>query len=350
MDTSQIRVLVTGVSGYLASTIFADLFKKGYTIRGTTRSLANTTRLQYIEELKKENPGGASRIELVEGNLLQEDQWASIVQDCKYVIHTASPMTYVADDVERDIIKPAKEGTLNVLKAAASKGVKKVVITSSVSAVYETGVEPREYTEEDWTDVEKHCAHYPRSKTLAERSAWCFAKEHPELEVTVVNPSFIIGPTLVTGSFTSAQLVGGILTGKMPSMLDVKIGVADVRDISTTHIALMEAEGTANERYICSGHNVWIKDISDVLVPKFADKGYSVTTDVIGRDVIEKSTDPRMTRWINVVGVDKRLNSDKLKAKIGIEYMSLEKSLVEMADSLIERGLDKFTDAPFFSD
>ncbi|KAK4337227.1 hypothetical protein RND71_043733 [Anisodus tanguticus] len=211
-----IMVLVTGASGFVASHIVKTLLELGAKVRGTVRSLQNEEKVSFLRNLV-ENP--AHPLELVEADLLKEETWAAAVKGCKYVLHVASPFPLAIPNSPDDLIKPAVDGTLSVLKACQEeKSVKRVVLTSSVVAIYEPYLplpkdaeESKLLTEEHWIDGnDVNIEPYPRSKALAEKSAWDFVKEIPDgknkFELAVINPSLVLGPLLNKADPTSVEL------------------------------------------------------------------------------------------------------------------------------------------------
>ncbi|MEV4343072.1 NAD-dependent epimerase/dehydratase family protein [Actinoplanes sp. NPDC049596] len=229
-------VLVTGGSGFVGSYVVRRALAAGYRVRTTVRS----------RPLKG--------VESVRADLLSDDGWDSAVAGASYVLHVASPFPAAQPEDENDLIVPAREGTLRVLRAARAAGVRRVVLTSSFAAVgYGHGDTGRVFTERDWTDVAgPGVSPYVKSKTLAERAAWDFAaRGGPEL--TVLNPTGIFGPVLGPAWSSSVDLVAGILTGAMTSVPDITITPVDVRDLADLHLLAMTRPDAAGERYIACG-------------------------------------------------------------------------------------------------
>ena len=193
-------MLVTGASGYLALHIIQRLLKDGYRVRGTVRSLANKDKIAPIEALK-EGITGAS-LELVEANLDDASGWSKACEDCDFVLHTASPFPAENPKHEDELIKPAVDGTLNVLRACGPS-VRRVVLTSSKVAVnYGHNGPPngKAFTEDDWSRTDVGNMMYSKSKTLAERAAWDYMKtlsEGQRFDLCVLNPLLVFGPLLV---------------------------------------------------------------------------------------------------------------------------------------------------------
>ncbi|GAA5908401.1 uncharacterized protein JCM6883_004379 [Sporobolomyces salmoneus] len=200
-------VLVTGVSGFLASYIVSDLLSHNYTVHGTVRSLSRSQDAL----LARYPPEQAERLKLFEvKDLVQGEGLEEAMRGCEGgVLHTASPYQLSVEDPKKDFIDPAVEGTLTVLKTALKLGIERVVITSSFAAVtnFEKGGPWRDYTytSDDWnpTTLEQALSPgkpgafvYSASKTLAERAAHDFAQSNPSLSVTALNPPMIYSPPL----------------------------------------------------------------------------------------------------------------------------------------------------------
>ncbi len=190
------RVLVTGGSGYLGSHCIVALLRDGHQVRTTVRSLAKADEVRALVTKGGQN---ADALEVVAADLTADAGWAEAVAGCTRVLHVASPFPMGVPKDANELIVPAREGTLRVLRAAAEAGVARVVLTSSFAAIgYGHGPRSTPFTEQDWTDLNgpRPVAPYPQSKTIAEHAAWDFVAAHPELELAVVNPVGILGPPL----------------------------------------------------------------------------------------------------------------------------------------------------------
>ena len=256
VDENVSLVLVTGATGYIATHVVQQLLLSGnYRVRGTIRSLKNEAK---VKELKGLVPDAKYPLDLCEADLVNKESWLPAVQGCKYVFHLASPFPSSAPKHPNDVIRPAVDGTVNVLAACAESGsVKKVVLTSSIAAIScgmvgHPGRQGHIYTEEDWSPPEA-CPIYERSKTLAEKAAWDYVKELPEekkFELAVVNPGFVMGPALTKGAGTSLGFVIGLLKGDVPGVPDVNSVIIDVRDVAKAEIAAMEKADSNGNRYM----------------------------------------------------------------------------------------------------
>ena len=197
------RVLVTGASGFIATHIVQQLQQQSYQVRGTVRSKSNEEKVKPLHTLC---PDAMYPLELVEADLTKAEDWIDAVKDCTFVMHVATSVPEYEPSDPQDVIRPAVEGTLNVLRACKEAGcVKKLVLTSSIAAVVgnDASKAGTPYNENDWSDVEACTMAYYRSKTLAEKAAWNFVAELPQedkFEIVAINPSFVMGPVLC-GSF-----------------------------------------------------------------------------------------------------------------------------------------------------
>src|ERR1700722_3962072 len=189
-------VLVTGGTGFVGSHCVLQLLHKGYTVRTTLRSMARKQEL--IDMLRNGGIDSFDKLEFIDADLTKDDNWDEAVKGCKYVLHVASPLPAKMPKDESEIIRPAVDGTLRALRAARKAAVERVVATSNLGPVGYSHKDPNTViTEEEWTDPEDKMTAYNRSKVLAERAAWDFInKEGGELELSVINPVFILGPAL----------------------------------------------------------------------------------------------------------------------------------------------------------
>jgi len=238
-------VLVTGGSGYVGTQLIAALLRDGTAVRTTVRSLDREAGLR--EAVRR---GGAddAGLEVVVADLTADDGWPGAVAGCAGIYHVASPMIQPKDPDE--LIVPARDGTLRVLRAARAAGARRVVLTSSFAAVGYTPKPSADYTEADWTDPDTPGLHpYPRAKAIAERAAWDFIEhEGAGTELVVVNPTFILGPTLTTEARSSLQMIKAMLDGKMSVVPRQRFGVADVRDVADLHIRAMATPEAAHSQ------------------------------------------------------------------------------------------------------
>jgi nucleoside-diphosphate-sugar epimerase len=315
-------VLVTGGSGYLGTQLIAALLRDGCQVRTTVRSLDREGEVRVAVRR-----GGAddSGLEVVTAELTADEGWAAVMAGCEEVHHVASPMIH-SDDPD-EVIIPARDGTLRALRAARDAGARRVVLTSSFAAVGYTPKPGSEYTEADWTDPDMPgLPPYPRSKAIAERTAWDFIKhEGADTELVVVNPTFILGPTLTSKAGSSLQLTKAMLDGTMPVVRRQRFGVADVRDVADLHIRAMAAPEAAGKRYLAlaDGPTISFLQMAQILRERLGPLAERVPT--------EEAPGPEPPRLI--------IHNDRAKQELGWRPRPAETTIVETAESLRDLGL-----------
>ncbi len=214
-------VLVTGGSGFIGSHCILQLLAAGHQVRTTVRSLKREADVRTMLRVDGAEPG--ERLSFIAADLEKDEGWPQAVAGCDYVLHVASPLPPSVPKNEDELIVPAREGTLRVLRASRDAGVKRVVLTSSFAAIgYGQKERKAPFTEGDWTDPDGNdVLPYTKSKTLAERAAWDFmAKEGRALELAVVNPVGVFGPVLGPDYSASILLVQRLMDGAMPGAHD----------------------------------------------------------------------------------------------------------------------------------
>lgn len=256
-------VLVTGGSGFVGVHVVLQLLAAGHAVRTTVR---RPDRQADVLAMLREGGAAAENLAFFTADLTRDDGWREAAAGCDYVLHVASPLSTSVPKDENEMIIPARDGTLRVLRAAREAGVRRVVITSSLGAIG-YGHTPREtpFDETDWTNLGgADVQPYIKSKTLAERAAWDFvAREGDGLGLSVINPAGIFGPVLGPDFSGSIEIVKSLLDGAMPAVPRVYFGVVDVRDVADLHLRAMTARAAKGQRFIAvSGETMSILDIA----------------------------------------------------------------------------------------
>ena len=343
MASSTDLVLVTGASGFIATHIVQQLLEAGYRVRGTVRSTKNEEKMKPLYQLC---PEANDRLEFVDADLLDEKCWPEAVKDCTYVIHTASPLPLDPPKHEDELIKPAVEGTISVLRAAQEAGtVNRVVLTSSTEAVYHCDAVEGEkpLTEENWSDVKHHTMYpYAKSKTLAERAAWDFIDGIPEekkIELVVINPSFTAGgPILCPGNPAGITVIQMMLNKEIQFLPNVGFGVVDVRDVAKAHLNAMKLPEAAGHRHIITSSFMWLKDMAAVIEKEFKPQGYNIPTTVLWNFLVKISTlfYESAKNFAPMLDIKKIYDNTRMKNVLGITPRSAEEAVLETCYSLIE--------------
>jgi len=322
-------VLVTGGNGYLGTQLVAALLRDGREVRATVRS---TAREAGLREAVRRGGADDADLEVVTADLMADDGWKAAAAGCAEVHHVATPFPPVQPEDPDELIVPAREGTLRVLRAARDAGARRVVLTSSFAAI---GYSPKagageygaEYTEDDWTDPDTPgLPPYPKSKAIAERAAWDFMRsEGGSTELVVVNPTFILGPTLTSELRSSLQLVKGMLDGTLTTVRRQRFGVADVRDVAALHIRAMAAPGAAGRRFLClcDGPTISFLDLAEILRRRLGPLAERVKVQE------EPGQDPP----------ELVIHNERARTELGFRPRPLETVIVESAESLRDLGL-----------
>jgi nucleoside-diphosphate-sugar epimerase len=255
------QILVTGASGYVGTQLIAALLRRASSeggqgqVRAQVRSAAKEDGLRAAVRrgtAGQGNTGDDAGLEVVTADLMSDDGWKAAMTGVDEVYHVASPIPAAQPKDPDELVVPAREGTVRVLRAARDAGVRRVVLTSSFAAIGYTPKPGGEFTEDDWTDPDMPgLAPYPRSKTIAERAAWDFMNsEGGDTELVVANPTFILGPPLTAETGSSMHLIKAMFSGEMSVAPRHRFGIVDVRDVADLHIRAMAAPGAAGKRFI----------------------------------------------------------------------------------------------------
>ncbi len=338
-------VLVTGGSGFIGSYCILQLLAAGHQVRTTIRDLK---REGYVRAMLKQGGSEAGdRLSFAAANLENDAGWPEAVRGCDYVLHVASPFPATVPKDENELIVPAREGTLRVLRASRDAGVKRVVLTSSFAAIgYGHPPQNTPFDETSWTnpngaDVQP----YVKSKTLSERAAWDFiANEGGSLELSVVNPVGVFGPVLGSDYSTSILLVQRLMDGAMPGCPRLYFGVVDVRDVADLHIRAMTDPSAKGERFLSiAGDFMSILDIAKVLKQRMGQQAKSVPTRQLPNWLVRMASlrDPAVKQIIPELGKRKNATNEKAKRLLGWSPRSNEEAVVATAESLVRLGLLK---------
>lgn len=271
--------------------------------------------------------------------------WPEAAAGCDFVLHVASPFPLGVPKHDDELVVPAREGALRLLRAARGAGVRRVVLTSSFAAIgYGHKPTDRVFTEESWTDPngEGVCA-YVKSKTLAERAAWDFiAREGGGLELSVVNPVGVFGPVLGPDFSTSIQIVKRLMDGAVPGCPHLSFGVVDVRDVADLHLRAMTSPAARGERFLAvTGDFMTMREIALVLKTRMGEAGKRVPTRVLPDWLLRAASlfDSSLKQIVPELGKLKNTTSEKSKRVLGWAPRSNEESIVAAAESLVRLGL-----------
>ena len=336
-------VLVTGGSGFIGSHSILQLLAAGHQVRTTVRSLKREGDVRAMLKEGGAEPG--DRVSFIAADLEKDAGWSEAVAGCEYVLHVASPFPPTLPKHEDELIVPAREGSLRVLRASRDAGVKRVVLTSSFAAIgYGQSPQKTPFNETNWTDpTGGDVLPYVKSKTLAERAAWDFiANEGRNLELAVVNPVGVFGPVLGPDYSTSIYLVQRLMDGAMPGCPRLHFGAVDVRDVADLHIRAMTHPAAKGERFLAvAGDFMSILEIAKVLKSRLGASAKRVPTRQLPDWLVRLAAlrDPAVKQILPELGKIKNATNEKAKRMLGWRPRSNEESIVATAESLMRLGL-----------
>lgn len=320
--TTEPTILVTGGTGYLATRLLADLLGAGAAVRTTVRSPDRADEVRAAVRRAGADDAGLS---FATASLTDDSGWSDALAGIAEVHHVASPMIQTA--VPEEVVVPARDGALRLLRAARDAGARRVVLTSSFAAVGYSPKPVRDYTEADWTDPgTPGLPAYPLSKAVAERAAWDFVeREGSGLELVALNPTWIAGPTLTASARSSLQFFTGMLDGTLTAVPRQRFGIADVRDVAAAHLAAMATPEAAGNRYLllADGPTMTFLDVANVLREHLGDRASRVPTE----EAPGEAPAPLV------------IHNERAKAELGFRPRPAVQTIVETAESLAELGL-----------
>jgi dihydroflavonol-4-reductase len=336
-------VLVTGGSGFIGAHCILNLLSKGYRVRTTVRNLSREGDVRAMLKAGGAEPG--DRLSFAAADLSADAGWAEAAKGCAFVLHVASPIPPTVPKHEDELIVPARDGALRVLRAARDAGVKRVVMTSSVASVgYGKGTAEKTYTEQDWSDVGgRAMSAYAKSKTIAERAAWdLIAKEGGGLELSTVLPVAVLGPVLGKDFSPSILLVQRLMLGAMPGCPKLYFSYVDVRDVAELHVRAMIAPEAKGERFIaCAGPAAPMIALARILKSRLGAAAAKVPTRELPNWMVWLASwsNPEIKQFIGELGVIKHFSGAKARRVLGLSPISVEDATVASAESLIKYGL-----------
>lgn len=332
-------VLVTGGTGFLGGWCVATLLNAGHRVRTTVRDASREAELR-ARLAPVADPG--ERLSFQVADLLSDDGWSEAVAGCDHVLHVASPFPPAQPRDPDELIVPAREGTLRVLRLALDAGVERVVVTSSVAAVRGGVTEAaKPLDESSWTDgANEGLEPYTRSKAIAERAAWDLVEERGEKDrLAVVNPGAILGPVLGTESSTSLQMVGRLLKGA-PGSPRIGFSIVDVRDVADLHLRAMTDPAAAGERFIAVNRFMWMAEVATILRQRLGSEAPKVPKRELPDFLVRLMGrfDPSVRGVAKQLGQRVEVSGEKARTRLGWQPRPVEETVADCGRSLLARS------------
>lgn len=340
--TDREPVLVTGASGYIALHLIRQLLDAGERVRGTLRNLDRAAELRAALGEPDED-----RLSFVVADLTADAGWEEAVAGCPRIAHTASPVPLRQPDDPEALVATARDGALRLLRAACAAGAKRVVLTSSVAAIYAGDPPPasgERYSEANWSDLDRPMSAYARSKTVAERAAWDLIAGQPadsRPELVTINPSLVLGPPLAGDFSPSVEIVRRLVAREVPGCPRLGFTLVDVRDVAAAHRLALDEPKAAGNRYICANEFRWTRDIALVLAEHLTGSGRRIPTRPLPDWLVRivGLFDPTIRMITPDLGKRKQFDNSAIRRDLGWQPRPLEQTIADCADGLIERGL-----------
>jgi len=336
-------VLVTGGSGFIASYCILQLLAAGHQVRATVRSLKREEDVRALLNRGGAEPG--ERLSFFAAELEHDAGWRQAVEGCAYVLHVASPLSQHVPKNEDEMIVPARDGTLRVLRVARDASVKRVVLTSSFTAIgYGHPPQGTPFDETSWTNLRGGgVLPYAKSKTLAERAAWDFvAQEGGGLELSVINPVLVLGPVLGGDFSPSIVLVQRLMEGAIPGCPRLYFGIVDVRDVADLHVRAMTHPAAKGERFLAvAGDFMSVREIAAVLKARLGPAAGRVPARQLPDWLVRVVAliHPPARQILPELGRVKNASGEKARRLLSWAPRSREDAIAATAESLLRLGL-----------
>jgi len=339
-DTQGKLACVTGASGFIGTHVVRELLERGQRVRATIRDASDDQKTAHLRDL----PGADERLELFSADLMKAGSFDEAVAGCDWVFHIATAVFLNAKDPQREIIDPAIQGTNNVLDAIEKAGtVKRLGLTSSIAAVQNvTERKDHTYTEDDWcSDATIKTGPYPLAKVTAEKAVWD-RKEKLGFDLTVVNPTLVLGPVMAKVHMRSSpSALRSIVGGQYPGCPKLAFGLVDVRDVVNALVTGVETG--ANGRFILNKQSMWMREIAQTLKPHYPTLKIRtwplpnlfmylapLFEKRVSRDYLKRN-----------LGRMDSIDNSKVQRELGLSLHPVEQTLRDTVDSMIERGFLK---------
>lgn len=327
------RVLVTGGTGFIASWAIVELLRRGYSVRTTLRDMSKTTQVRAGIDSQVE---AGDRLTFVIADLTKDAGWDDAMQGCDHVLHIASPISR-QPKTDEEMNEAARGGTLRVLKAATDAGVKRVVMTSAAATARVRG-STAVSNETIWADPDDPLLdRYRRSKILAERAAWEFIeKAGGRTSLTTILPGAVFGPLLPGGEVSSVWVVKNLLDGKPPRLLNLGLSVVDVRDLAAAHVEALTAPEAPGQRFLCTGHFLWVPEIARMLREGLGREGEKVPSKVLPDWLVGSLSFfvPQLRMFRHDIGQRRDADNSKAQEKLKFDPRPAKDTLIDCARSL----------------
>jgi len=328
-------VLVTGGTGFVAGWCIVELLRQGYSVRATIR---NPARRDLVHRAVSSQIVPGDRLTFAVADLTANDGWEAAMAGCEHVLHIASPLGREAPKDRDALLAAAHDGTLRVLKAAVAAGVQRIVMTSAAATARQRGSQGVS-NETIWADPDDpRLDPYRRSKILAERAAWNhMAGVSGPSSLTTILPGAVFGPLLPATEPGSVWVIGNLLQGRPPRLINLGLSVVDVRDLAAAHVAALTAPAAPGKRFLVTGTFLWMAEIASILRNGLGDAADKVPQRVLPNALVRLLAlwMPQLRMFRHDLGQRRDVDNSKAKRVLGLVPRPVEETLLDCARSIL---------------
>ena len=336
------KVLLTGISGFVAKHVAIELLNSGFEVLGTVR---NKNSIDQTKKTLEENNVSTEKLSFIELDLLRDDGWNEAAKGCKYIIHVASPFPLKVSNDRESLTPAAKDGTLRVLNAGINADVEHIVKTSSIVCMYRKPNRTNPYTfgENDWTDLEwNKTTDYFVSKTRAEIAAWeLMESKGIKNKLTCINPGFVLGDFLNEKSCTSMEYVKQLLQGKYPAAPKFSVMISHVKDIAKAHVLSLNNKKAEGRRLIVGSGVRSILELSKIMAKNIPSHAKKLPKKELPNFMVKliSYVDTSAKNLVPDLGLRMQTNSTYAEEILEMKFIEPEVSVVDAAKSVIRLNL-----------
>ena len=336
------KVLLTGISGWIAKHTAIELLNKGYEVLGTVRNkdLIDQTK----ETIKKHAP--IEKLSFIELDLLKDDGWDESAKGCKYIFHIASPFPMKVSRNRELLLPVAVDGTLRVLNAGINAGVEQIIKTSPIVAMFRKPNRSNPYTfgENDWTDENwiEGVNDYFLSKTKAEKAAWeLMESKGLKSKLTTINPGGVFGDALDKKGGTSIEYVRQFLKGKFPGAPKFAVLISDVKDIAKAHVACIGNNKVGGRRLIVGKEVKKLVELSQLMAEAMPEYAKKLPKKELPNFMVKLISyiDSSAKMMIPDLGILMQTDTSYAEELLGFKFKPAKDCITENAKSVVQLGL-----------
>ena len=336
------KVLLTGVSGWIAKHTAIELLNSGYEVLGTLRN--DSLIEQKKETISKHAP--IDNLSFVELDLLNDDGWNKAAQGCKYIMHLASPFPFKVSNNRNSLLAPAVDGTLRVLNAGLNANIEQFIVTSSIAAMFRKPIRsnPYSFDENDWTDEnwKEGVGDYFLSKTKAEKAAWELMESKGfKNKLTAINPGGVFGDALDKKGGTSIEYVRQFMKGKFPAAPKWGILISDVKDVAKAHVACIGNTKVGGRRLIVGKEVKKLIELSQIMAEAMPEYTKKLPKKELPNFVVKLISffDSSAKTMIPDLGITMQTDTSYAEDLLRLKFNPAKGCISETAKSVVRLGL-----------